>query len=50
MAHWADAELMEKARSTGVIHEAAETQVVRSSPGFVIVTFDQIVHHHPDGA
>ena len=50
VAHWADAELMEKARATGVIHEAAETQVVRSSPGFVIVTFDQIVHHHPDGA
>ena len=50
VAGWTDAQLVEKARATGVIPDGAEFHVVRDHSEFVTLGFDRIAALHPDGA
>lgn len=49
-AHWSDAQIIEKARATGLIADKSDVQVRRGDPGFVSVVFDIATRPYPDAA
>ena len=48
--HWSDAQVIEKARATGLIAEKSDMQVSRSDPRFVSVEFSIANSPYPDAA